>query len=336
MATDGNRGTRFDNGRLDTFASIYERDIDLVLVMALRASPAVADLFARAVECQRAPVLTVCHSVSTIDGREADIEMRLGDASRPVVVQIENKLDAVFQPDQPEAYAERMLALRSDASIADARSVLFCPARYRETAAASAVSFDATVTYEEVRDRLLEDGAWGREAALVIEHAIRKHRRGGSHSPDDLPRTRFFANFAELAAGEGLPEVPPKARKAGAGFLWYPREATLTQPRGWTLANASHGAWLGAKLVHGHADIELTGLAPLVDVEALRSDLSEESVAFSANKTSVKLRTVVPPLAPDRTVLDQFNEVAEFISELVRLRDWWEKKGRAVVESHLR
>lgn len=328
----GSSGRPFLSCELDTYASVYERDTDLALVMALQASMKVRRLFADAAGWTECSLLDVKHSVPTSDGREADIELRLGTSERLYVIQIENKLDCAFQPDQPESYAQRARELKERHGV-EAKAILFCPERYARAAKESSTPFHERVSYESVRDTLLSEGPWARQAALLLEHGILKHRRSGSQSPEDPQVTRFFARFADLAASEGLPEVPPVGRKAGAGFLWYPREGTLTQPGGWTRASGSEGAWLVAKLVKGCADIELTGVLPHVLPARLRAALEDQPVEVVVGDKSVQLRKRTAAVDPAHSLIDQFDQVADFVRCLVDLRAWWERTGRAVVEA---
>ena len=96
-----------DFSNLDTYLAISERDVDLVIVMALRAEPKVARLIAGIASSPSANVLSVRHSKNESDGSETDIEVRFGERDQPYVVLIENKIDSQFQPDQPERYRSR-------------------------------------------------------------------------------------------------------------------------------------------------------------------------------------------------------------------------------------
>lgn len=250
-------------------------------------------------------------------------------------LEIEDKLDARFQEGQAAAYAERAALLSDADDIEVAKAVLVAPEAYLATAATECAIFHGTISYEQLRDALIGEGTWARSVALVLKHAIRQHRRGGKSSPDDEGRTRFFNEFARRAAELGLPEIPPKGRKGGAGFLWYPRKETLTQPAGWDYRSGPEGAWLVAKFPHGLADVELTGICPLINLESLKSSLANEPVRVESDKKSVRLRKKVRVLDPDRTLQEQAPEVGEFLERLVSLRDWWERVGRSAVEASL-
>jgi hypothetical protein len=319
---------------LDTYASVRERDTDLVLVMALRASAEIQRIFLEAVGWTETPLLNVSHSLSTRDGREVDVEAVFGDPNFRRILHIENKLDASFQQGQAASYAERIGELSLEKDVAAAASLLFCPSDYAAGRVHSE-DFDALVTYEEVRDVLQTLGPWGREGALLVEHAILQHRRGGASSPDDPQRTRFFADLAAAAALNGLPALPPTPRKAQAGFMWYQRDVTLSQPNGWTPANASQGAWLVAKVVRGNVDIDLIGISKRLNPEDLRTAFTDTGFRFITTKSGVIIRAESEALDPDAPYEDQAQAGDAVIESLVALRSWWEEQGKRILEELL-
>ena len=331
FASDG----AFSDEELDTYSAIYERDADIILVMALRSSPAARALVCAAADVPTDPLLTVRHSLTTPDGREADVELRTGESRRQHIVEIENKLDADFQPGQVESYLERARASEASDDVASARTLLLAPEAYLKTAGAVAEVFHSTVSYEDLRDCLRHESTWADEAALLIEHAIQQYRRGGRQSPTDDAKTTFFADFTKRAEGSGLPEVPVIPRKSGAGFLWYPRDETLTQPKGWR-PGGSGGVWLVAKLKEGRADIELTRiLEAIVDHESLLAALEQEPILFQAQPPRVVVQVQGEPLDMDMPIEGQLAEVDQLIECLVESRTWWESRGRRLIEEHL-
>lgn len=325
------RGMRqIDHSELDTYASIFERDIDLVLVAALRGIEEIRELFCHAAGVTPGQVAQIRHSLATDDGREADVELRLGDPERPDVIQIENKLDAPFQPGQPESYASRRSVLAAREDIARAKAVIFCPMEYSTGTAME--SFDGRVDYEEVRNVLLRHGPLAREGALVIEHAILKHRRGSSHTPVDHARTSFFEEFAELGAARGLPSVPKRPRKGGAGFLWWPRIETLPQlslPR----IYSADGAWLTAKFELGAADIELIGVLRQLDGDEIEQALLGQELELIRTDVSLLLRASAPVLDPGLPLVEQLDSARAFAQLLAQRRDWWRDIGWYLLDS---
>ncbi len=326
----------FGDEELDTYSAIYERDVDIMMVMALRSSSPVRELICGSVEVPANPLVSVRHSLTTSDGREADIELRTGEAQQPHVVEIENKIDAEFQLGQIESYRVRARASEASGDVASARTLLLAPHAYLSAAGASADLFHSAVSYEDVRDCLRDESPWGREAALLVEHGIQQHRRGGRQAVTDDARTSFFAEFAKRAEARGLPHFPPIPRSAGAGFFSYPREATLIQPKGWGPSGSRRGAWLVAKFELGRADIDLIGILDLVaDHDSLIAALEQEPFAVAVRPAGVGLQIQATQLDPDVPIEDQLSAVDHLIECLVDAKTWWESRGRALIEEHL-
>ena len=142
----------FSADALDTYASVYERDIDIALVAAIRSSAAIRAWLCAGAGFPNLDLLHVRHSWSTVQHRESDIEVRFGAPTAVYVLQIENKLDAEFQPDQQAAYVDRSVCLSEEPEVLEARCILVCPAAYARVAECSA--FDVALTYEQARDVL--------------------------------------------------------------------------------------------------------------------------------------------------------------------------------------
>ena len=119
---------------LDTYASVYERDIDFALVAAIRSPPTIRAWLCCEVGFPELSLLHVRHSWSPAQHRESDIEVRLGRPAAAYDLQIENKLDANFQQGQQAAYVNRAVALSEEPDVLEARCILFCPAAYARVA----------------------------------------------------------------------------------------------------------------------------------------------------------------------------------------------------------
>lgn len=325
----------FSKDDLDTFHAVYERDIDVALVLALRVSAEVRRLFAASVGRTETELASVRGSKSTDDGREADVELALRSNADLVCIEIENKLGADFQERQIDDYVLRAKRAVECGSWHAAYAVLIAPRSYIEAHEYDAKLFSGRVEYEAVRDVLLRESEWGRGLALLFEHAILQHRRGGRGGPDDPLRTAFFRALALLAARGGLPAVNVRGRKPGTGPMWFPRDGTLTPVNGWTLANGSQGAWLCSWPEAGGVGIELTGVRPLVDEEALVRAVRALSIDCEVTRATVRLRWAAPKLDSSAAFDHQLAEAGVVIEKLVTVRAWWEAIGRGLIERHL-
>jgi hypothetical protein len=317
---------------LETYRSICERDVDMALILSLRADETVRAFVAGAAGVDDTKLVSVRHSMSTTDGREADLELRLGDPELPWVVEVENKLDAPFQPGQAEGYRRRREEAESQGGFAGARSVLICPRAYSRREEAK--QFDGVVTYEALRGLLSGRGAWADEVALILDHALQRYRRGPSNSEDDPAVTEFFAAFTERALRLGLPPVPIRGRKAGAGFLWWPWTPTLAWP---ARSEGPQQPCLCAKFVHGNVDIELYDLLDWVDEDDLRSALlaDSESVEFIVKGKRSRLRRRSHVLDPQAPIGAQEAAVNDFLERLADHFQWWQSRGVQLVSSLL-
>jgi hypothetical protein len=126
---------------------LYERDIDVLLQEELIFNEAVCDVLSSALGFKAPLQVSEC-SLSVVDGTgETDLLARFVIDGKSGVLLIENKIDAAFQPMQPERYKAR--ANRMAAGGQAAYCLLIAPTRYTDGNAA-ATQFDACVSYEDV------------------------------------------------------------------------------------------------------------------------------------------------------------------------------------------
>lgn len=321
-----------NDGHLGTYGSICERDVDLALILALRADENVRAFVAGAACVDDTQLVSIRHSVGTSDGREADLELRLGDPELPWLVEIENKLDAPFQPGQADAYRNRRQLAEEEGGLAGARSLLICPRGYASREEARL--FDGVATYEGIRGLLQGRGGWADEVALILEHALQRYRRGPSSRDDDPQVTEFFATFTKRVASLGVPSVPIRGRKAGAGFLWWPWGPTLSWP---SRLQGPQQPCLCAKFVHGNIDIELYDLLEWIDAEVLRTALHAdgEPVELIVKGKRSRLRRRSHVLDPRAPVVGQEQEFRDFLSATAEHYRWWQERGVHLVISLL-
>ncbi len=313
----------FTQDELDAYPVIAERDVDHVMIIGLRASSAVQQLFRNAADMAELSLTSVHRSVSTLGGREADIEARFGDP--PFILQIEDKIDASFTPGQALGYRQRADAFRTDASNAGAACVLCAPADYLIDAGEHRNHFDGTVSHEQLRDALFEEGPWGRELALIVEHAIRQHRRHGAQAPpDELLRSRLI-EFCAAASKVGI--TPPKVgTRAGDPGIWS--KSALRQL-------TAGDTYLHLDPTTGLVEIHIQALNGALDVTALSDAVTD--VSAQSNGTTVQLsRFDSPdPLILRESLAGQAELIAAMWSNARALLDWWESHGAALANSFI-
>lgn len=199
-----------------TLTHATERDIDLLLVEELYASPAFVGWMAtRSGLGGLISGSTVLHSKRrTRSRREIDIfvDLRHPDGTRSALL-IENKLDATEQPDQAESYREELDRIAGD--YASAAMAIVCPADYDRQCRTFTSKFDAVITYESLA-RYFGQGstALSGEAAArmcfrrdILEQAVHKHRRGYTPVPNEIVGD-FNACYVALLA-DVMPAIIP-------------------------------------------------------------------------------------------------------------------------------
>jgi hypothetical protein len=135
---------------------LYERDIDVLLQEELIFNRSVRLLLSRALGVEEMTVDSCQLSVTDATG-ETDIFAKFTASGKRGVLLIENKINAAFQPRQPERYRERA------ASFVPAADIVFCvliaPERYQDSAGEAATYFDGIVTYEGIAAAIEKDGS---------------------------------------------------------------------------------------------------------------------------------------------------------------------------------
>jgi hypothetical protein len=114
-------------------------------------------------------------------------------------------------------------------------------------------------------------------------------------------------------------------------LLWWPRAGTLRQPRGWN-PRCSHGASLSAKLIHGFADIELTGVGLVCNFHQLAAELDLQGVDFEKNEPHLCVRKSAPRLDPSADLDDQSEAAGAFVAATLQQHTWWHDVGCGLVE----
>ena len=173
---------------IPTFTHATERDIDILLVEEIKTSEDFQRWLANNLNFTDSIIsCEVLHSKRcTRNRREIDIHVKIKSEQHknPVIILIENKLDAEEQPDQAESYREELEKYKKDSSIA--HMALICPSSYKLEHSLFSSKFDAVICYEDIINFLKSraENVTG-EVLLrlqfrikLLEQALNKHRRG--------------------------------------------------------------------------------------------------------------------------------------------------------------
>jgi hypothetical protein len=313
---------------LDTYPPMRERELDIALAMAVRASSAIREWVAQAAGVPpgvSSKLMSVRVSASVADGREADVEVRFGDDQEPFVVEIENKINAPFGAGQAEAYAARACRVRE--SHGRGACLLFSPNRHSAAITRDDDTFRSHLAYEEFAVLLQNEGPWGHELAVLVEHAIRNHQRGGADTDEQLTKA-----LVDVAAAAWSVELRPPTVNARVTGTWLVLEKT-----GFTQVGVD--SYISIDPKHGIVDIEIYGGRAKFDEGRLAEALRDEPCEIRVGKASAKnlritRRDAVPPkIELGQPIEDQRALVIELWKHVARLRNWWQERGAEIVRS---
>ena len=312
----------YNDLQLETYSTVTEAEIDMTIATALWASESVwAWIWKEISSTDLDPprLISAQRSSSVAGGREADVRVLAGAASRPVIVEIEDKIDAAFTPGQAQAYADRVRSYRGQSNVEDAFAVLIAPSFYIDRLDADDAScFDATISLEAVRDKLAEESAWGHSISLVIQTAVSGGRHGGG---EDGALTASLRLFAARASSVGLkpPVVNPRQSSTE---LWFGLDHLVQ-------VNDDENKYAALRVLpdRGTVEIELYGLRDMLNTETLRQDLGPPDPAMFLTERNVRLRRIATPIDLERDLGDQQGEIDRLWQTIRDLADWWNTQG---------
>jgi hypothetical protein len=165
--------------------AIYERDIDMLLLEELNVNAGFVDWLVSQLQlplCTAEAKAFKSISDSTLSecgAGETDLLLSYTAGKEQVLVLIENKVDAVFMPNQHKRYEQRAAARVAAGQCTKAYSVLIAPEAYVQ----QQFHFKLSVSYEQLKNYFLKQNTRGEFKAKLLEIAIDKLRRSSTYSP---------------------------------------------------------------------------------------------------------------------------------------------------------
>lgn len=268
---------------------ICERDIDLLLLEEFVASQDFRSWFFSQIGVEHcAPLVEACRSVKTASG-ESDLELTAHASSGSVKILIENKVDAAFQPNQPQRYGERANEYKRSGNYREIVTVLMAPEVYFGNEAAN-FGFDAKVTYEAALAWFADSkplGARKEYKLALLRGAIDRGRVGWklvSHRNVSEFWQAYWRLCEQIATQLAMP-VPKSEIPADSHFIRF-RPAVLPP-------NVS----LWHKVGHGHVDLQFSGMGDkLAEMERLYRPLLLPSMRIEKAGKSAVIRLRVEPV----------------------------------------
>lgn len=300
-------------------AYVSERDIDLLLLEELHVSADfrswfVAEVFGTA--CQCAQFVGAWHSVDKANLGESDLVLEFLDAiGSPMAILVEDKIDALPQPEQGARYRLRGQEGVVDGSWQSFRTCIVAPQAYL-TATADAAHYDACISYEAIRDwfrgSVAEENRMAYKASFVQE-GIDQNRRGYQRVPHPVV-TQFWGAYWQIASTE-FPQLQ----------MAYPGQVPARSD--WAQFKVDSGLWVRHKLDKGTVELAIPSAGDELEqlrqwnehllVDGLELVPVGKSLAFSLLTPRVdKLRDLSPQVEAVRTGLAAATRLKNLVSQI--------------------
>ena len=233
---------------------LRERDVDLLICSELHSEGPLRDLFLGGWQGGEAEFYGAWVSYHDVDG-ESDIVASFKSGAKVFIAFIENKIDAEFQPDQPERYRAR--AKRWGDSIspaAEVETILLAPVEYFENEGSEV--FDRQISYEDVIAAV--SGSCDPRTQFLAEtliNGIESNKRGYSPQRNEAT-TRVWSAIWNIANAEApnLRREKPVSKPAGAGFIHF------VSADGVSTAETRQRARIVYKPSHGNVDLQFSNM----------------------------------------------------------------------------
>lgn len=298
--------------------SVSEADIDWLFCVELNASSE----FRRWVASRLFPDLSdfehiqAWRSVSNVVGESDLLWLVETPEQGRVIGLIENKIDAVAQPEQYLRYIRRGEGYVAEAICQRFSVALLAPEEYRSP---DSKAYPIQISYESMIDWLgARADQRSRYLASIYRAAISKL---GTTAPADDDITRFRERIWQLAQAEFPDLNVPDPKSVSAGQYWvYMRYARYTLIYKMYKTNGTFTDCV--------VDLELAGRGDEIAQleEQYDAYLSGTGITLERTGKSASFRLAVPPIAPPAFDEDKVRAALQAAS---RLRAWWEGIGAA-------
>ena len=307
-------------GTIIQIPDVSERDIDLLLLEECIASVDFRSWFLEQMGIENVASLSEASRSVKTDSGESDLELTLQGGAGVVKVLVENKIDAVFQPTQPQRYATRAQEYRRSGKYKDVVTVVIAPEVYFGDESES-YGFDAKITYENILHWFSapehQNPRMEYKRAL-LRVAITRGRTGWQHVPD--PHVgQFWQKYWQLAnqiAPQLSMPVPKKEIPAGSHFIVFQPAALPTNIK------------LKHKVRYGNVDLEFRGMGTrIAELDRLYRTTLPSPIQIERAAKSAVLRARVAPV--DMTRVDFASSapaIRQGIEAAARLLDWYIKR----------
>ncbi len=230
-----------------SFENILERDVDFLLVRQFSIpNKKVIALFADKAGIKNSTKIRpikISHSVMTSDG-ESDVEVILELNGDKIAFLIEDKIDAVAQPEQASRYKIRAEKAVENGLYANYHIFIIAPQKYLDGNKEAAL-YPNRISYEELRETLSDEFD-----ISIIDKALDESKKG--YIPIEDHKVTDFWNKLYDFVDEKFPDTFIINGKKG--------ESRGSKAR-WITIKSGKGTSLQIKADRGYVDLEISGYA---------------------------------------------------------------------------
>ncbi len=285
------------------FENIIERDIDLLIMRHFSlANQNVINLFAKKAGIiinEGFVIDSVAHSVTTSDG-ETDIEIIIWDNNEKIAFIIENKINAVAQPNQARRYEIRAEKAVKEGRYSKYYIFIIAPQKYLDNNK-EASKYKNQISYEQIRDVILDH-----IDIAMIDKALDESKHG--YVPiEDRRVTDFWNSIYEFA----------EDRYPGVFRIWGKKGESRGANATWINISSGNGTTIVIKADRGYVDLEVAGYADKFQ------KFSKDNQQIIDNR-KLYVRTATKSLAI-RKYIDIIDFTASFNEQLDKIEDAFEK-----------
>ena len=290
--------------------SVYERDIDLLLLEELNANQEFLKWIINTLGLPKFSDTNIAfRSVSDFGLGETDLLVSYKSKNKKIFILLENKLDADFQPEQSFRYKKRAEKYVYENICNESHCILISPLEY----CTNQVEFESHISYESIRDYFTsKKDKRSNFKASIFEIAIEKLRRG--YKPKNSETVQKFWHSYWTFKNEYFKDLDMKEPKV------VPHKSDWPMLYDKRLSNVI----FYHKLSQGNADATFTKISENKKELLLKNipkwaKYIEHSKTFSIRKPSKKIDRTLP-------FKGQIDEVRIGLNDIKQLRDWIIKK----------
>lgn len=225
------------------FDNIFERDMDMLLMRQFSDNNfAFIDLFLKRIHCgSDYSVLKIAHSVMTSDG-ETDIQVILSFNGSRIALLIEDKIDAIAQPDQAKRYEIRAEKAKTNGEYDEYYIFIVAPQKYLENNK-EVSNYSYRLSYEDIKTTLTN------EFDLAIMNCALAESKRGYIPVEDRKVTLFWNRMFNYV----------EARFPGT-FAFYGKKGDIHgSTASWISIKSGKGTRIVIKSDKGYVDLEIAG-----------------------------------------------------------------------------